>query len=205
MAINDYCTIAEVKAAIPDETWGSKYDVILPTLAKSASRLIDRHMGKKPGAFYVDADVTCYFDGSGTSELKIGELAAAPTSVAVSETGSLTAYTTWLATDYILYPLNALDAGRPYTKLVIDKLNGSKVVWYAYRKAVKIVGKFGFSTTVPDDLKQVAIIQTFRWWKRGQQAFQDTGAITELGQLTYTKALDPDLVALLPKLRGSPL
>jgi len=50
-------------------------------------------------------------------------------------------------------------------------------------------------------VKQAVLIQAARWFKRGQQGFRDTGAIVELGQLMYTRALDPDVAALIEHLR----
>lgn len=201
MAVNDYCTTTEIKAIMPDTTFGSGYDAALEALAKRASRAIDRYTNRKPGAFYVDADVTRYFDGSGKTELWIGELAAAPTTVQVAETGDLASLTSWASTDYLCWPYNALDDGQPYQRLDIDTLNGTKSTWHGFPKAIKIAGKFGYSATVPHDVKQAAIIQAFRWFRRGQQAFSDTGAIVELGQLTYTKALDPDVALMIEHLR----
>jgi hypothetical protein len=50
----------------------------------------------------------------------------------------------------------------------------------------------------PDSLvKQATIAQALRWFKRGQQAFQDTGGVAELGQITYTKRLDPEIEMML--------
>jgi hypothetical protein len=201
MAINDYCTNTEIKAVMPDQTWSTTYDTLFTTLATRASRAIDRFTERKPGAYKVDTDVTLYFDGSGTDVLEIEELAAAPTSVAVAETGDLTSLTTWASTDYLLHPYNALDRYEPYTRLMVDYFNGLKAAWYAYPKAVKVVGKFGYTTATPDDVKQATIIQAVRWFKRGQQSFKDTGAIVELGQLQYTQALDPDVAQLLKHLR----
>jgi len=119
----------------------------------------------------------------------------------VAEGGDLTDYTAWASTDYILWPYNALLAGEPYIRIDVDQLNGTKQDWSEYPKAVKIVGKFGYATTIPDDVKQVTIIQAARWLKRAQQGFRDTGAVVELGQLHYVKALDPDLAALVDHLR----
>lgn len=198
---NDYATATEVKAAISDASLGGTYDAILAALVTRASRLLDRLTGRKPGAYYVNTDVTLYFDGSGGREQWIEELAAAPTSVSVAESGSVTTYTVWASTDYLLWPYNALDRGEPYLRLDVDSLNGTKATWTRYPKAVKVVGKFGYSATVPDDVKQAVIVQCARWWKRGQQAFQDTGAIVELGQLSYTKRLDPDVELLVEHLR----
>lgn len=193
----DYVNFQQIMDAMPDATWNSSYEVILRALATRASRLIDAHLKREPGAFAVAADTTRYFTGDGCDELWIGELAAAPTSLAVAEAGILTAYTTWAATDYLLWPYNAIAEGKPYTRLDIDHWNGTKSSWYSYPKAVKIVGKFGFSTVVPDEIVEAAIIQAVRWFKRGQQAFQDTGAITQLAQLQYVKRLDPDVELIL--------
>jgi hypothetical protein len=201
MTLPNYCTNTEVKAAMPGNSYGTTVDTLLTNvLCPHASRLIDAHVKKKPGAFAVSVDVVRYFDGSGTQTLYVGELAAAPTKVEVSLTGLITdtSYDLWEATDYVLYPLNAADEGKPYRWLMIDLLSGtSKAVWYPYHKAVKITGKFGYSTTPPDLINQAAIIQCVRWLKRGENAFADTGAIVELGQLTHTKKLDPEVELIL--------
>lgn len=203
---NDYCTNTEIKAAMPDDSadWSTTYDAILTTIATRASRAIDHYTGRHAGAYYVSADETRYFDGNDSYCLPIDELAAAPTSVSVAETGDIDSsadsggsYTLWSASDYLLKPYNAADQGVPYTELEIDSRNGSKSVWYGFQKAVKIAGKFGFATAIPDDIKQAAIIQSVRWFKRGQQAFQDGAAVPELSQMVYVKQLDPDVKAIL--------
>jgi len=198
---NDYCTTAEIQAATPDANWGSGYDTLLAALATRASRAIDLYTHRGPGAYYVSADETRYFDGNGKRELWIDELAAAPTTVSVAESGDLTDYTDWASTDFIMWPYNALLAGEPYIRIDVDQLNGTKQDWSEYPKAVKIVGHFGYATAIPDLVKQVSIIQSVRWLKRGQQGFRDVGAIIELGQLRYAQALDPDLAALIDHLR----
>jgi hypothetical protein len=192
----DYATYTQIAAAMPDVTLGATYQAILTTLATRASRMIDSFLVREPGAFYVTADTTRYFDGTGDDLVGIDEIAAAPTSVSVAETGDTT-YTAWAATDYICWPYNALLMGYPYVRLDVDVYNGTKYVWSRYKRAVKVVGKFGFSTTVPEEIAQACIIQASRWFKRGQQAWQDTGAVAELGQLRYVKELDPDVKALL--------
>ena len=79
----------------------------------------------------------------------------------------------------------------------MDTINGTKEMWYDYPKAVKVIGKFGFSAAAPSEIVQATIIQVMRWFKRGQQAYQDTGAIVELAQLRYVRKLDPDVETLL--------
>ncbi len=201
---NDYCTVVEVKNAMTDTTWGVTYDVEIEALITACSRAIDQFMGREAGAFYVSADTTRYFDGPADDWLWIGELAAAPTSVAVALSGDIDSsagtggtYTAWTATDFLLWPYNALAEGKPYMALVLDTLNGNYATWYGFTKGIKIVGKFGYSATVPKWIKQATIIMAIRQFKRGQQAYQDTGAILELGQLRYVQKIDPDVAALL--------
>ena len=201
MAANDYCDVDEVKNAMPDGNWGASYDVLLPLLAARASRAIDRYTKREPGAYYVNADTTRYFTGGSEVDLQIGEMAAVPTTVSIAETGDITSLTALVATDYFMEPANALLEGLPYNFIRLDTLNGDWYYWPSFQKSVVIVGKFGYSATVPDDVKQCAIIQCARWFKRGQQGFQDTGAVAELGQLKYVKTMDPDIQVIVDYLR----
>jgi hypothetical protein len=200
---NDYCSAEEVENVKPDEAWAAESQVLLAALVTRASRAIDTLTRREPGFWYVSADTTRYFDGEGGCHLYIGYLATTPTSVAVAESGDVDGsggtggtYTTLAATDYYLYPYNALAEGRPFTRL--DRADYD--AWPTYERSVKVVGKFGWALAVPPEVKQAAIIQTTRWYKRGYQMFHDTGGIIELGQLRYTQQLDPDIAALLPEL-----
>lgn len=204
MTINDYCTAAEMRAMLPNDSFSStapEYDTFMGTLATRASRAIDKSLGREPGAFYVSADTTRYFDGNGKTELYVGEIAAAPTSVSISTDGSVSSYTALDAADYYCYPYNALAMAEPYTVLVLDTVNGDYADWGSYRKGVQVVAKFGYSTSIPDIVKQATLIQALRWFKRSQQAYQDTGAVTELQQLKYVQKVDPDIGAVIEHLR----
>lgn len=201
-----YSTSANIKALMPDTTWGTKYDALFTTLIARASRLVDSLLRREPGAFAVTDLSTRYFDGSGEAKLYIGELAAAPSAVRVAETGVIDTvggsggtYTLWAVTDYYPWPANRLSQGKPFLRLDIDTQNGSKTTWYRYPKAVKVTGYFGFATSsnTPEEIKQAVEVQTVRWFKRGQQSFQDAGAITDLNQLRYVKELDPDIKVML--------
>lgn len=197
----DYCTAEEVKAAMSDGNWGVTYDALFALMATRASRAIDRFTKREPGAYAVAADSTRYFEGDGGIDVLIGELAAAPTSVKIAEAGDITDLTPLVATDYFLTPYNALAEGIPYNFIELDLINGDYYSWPRYPKSIQVIGKFGYAATIPDDVKQATIVQCGRWFKRGQQGFRDTGAIVELGQLTYTRALDPDVAIMIDYLR----
>jgi len=206
MPTPSYSTYGSVKSLMPDTTWGTTYDALFTTLIGRASRLVDGLLHREPGAFGVSTASTRYFKGNGKDQLYIGELAAVPSVVAVAETGVVDnanntggTYTTWSVSDYMVWPYNSVAEKRPILRLDIDTLNGTKTSWYGYPKAVKITGYFGFavSSSIPDEIVQAVEIQTIRWFKRGQQAFQDAGAKTDLNQLRYVKKLDPDIEGIL--------
>lgn len=216
MPVLDYCTLIELKQAVPDGTgnssqWGSAYDALLTALITRASRALDLYCNRKNGAFNVGADTQRYYDGHkaitrqiGTVNypfLKIDELAQAPTSVEVSQTGLAADFVAWQTSDYILWPYNAADDGYPYWAILADVLNGTKYYFYWWPRNVRITGRFGFSTSVPDAVKQATIIQAIRWFKRGQDQYQDTMVIVDAQQKTYQNVIDPDVCKLVDHLR----
>lgn len=199
---NNYCDADDIKAVMPDQSWTTAYDALLNVYATRASREFDRATNRHPGAYAVTTASDRYFTGSGGLYLYPGEMAEAPSAVAVAETGELSTLTSWnTASDYLPTPYNAADEGQPYTGLEIDAHNGSKSQWYAFPKAVKVSAKWGYAATVPDEVQQAVITMAARLFKRGQQGFQDTGAIQELGQLRYVKGQDPAVDDLIQRLR----
>ncbi len=198
----DYCTAAEVMELMPDTEWTGKYAPLLASLATRASRLIDRLVGREPGAFAVGASAASarVFDGSGGRELWVDEMAAVPALVEVDETGDLS-YVAWAASDYVAWPYNATLLSRPYLRLDVDQMNGNKAAWYRFPRGVRVTARWGYSLIVPEDVRQAALVQTVRMFKRAQQAYQDVGAIVELGQLRYVQSLDPDVAMMVEHYR----
>jgi hypothetical protein len=209
-----YATVAEIKAALPNDSWSSAFDAALDQALIWASRDVDEYLGRAPGAFAASATSVKYFNGSGKVKLFVPEMAAAPTEVAVAEGGVIDGaggtggtYTVWSTQDYFLEPLSALDDVKPYTQLVIDRLNGSKTSWYKFRKAVKITAAWGYCTTsgsVPQ-VNKATIIQAMRHYKRGRQGYEDVGAIQSLAQMRYVKAYDREMKALIEHMRRLPI
>ena len=148
----DYVTVAEIKADMPDSDIGTlnDYDAVLSEFITSACRLIDKEVGG--WANYFDApstDATRYYDGSGEEEQWIDPMVSL-TTVSVSESGGRASsnYTDWTEdTDFYVWPYNYVDLGLPIEKLVVDNDSGSKGVFDAFKKGVKVVGKFGYSAS----------------------------------------------------------
>ena len=198
----DYCTYAEIKAVMPDsplvQMGQTEHATAFDALITRASRLIDREVGAWPNYFYPTTDDAIrYFDGNGEEELWIDECMSI-TTLAVAESGETcsTGYTTWSSTEYEVWPYNYSETGQPIMRLDIN-MNGDKGNFPPYRKAVKLTGVFGYSSTPPEDIKQACIIQVVRWYMRAKQSYQDAGANVDLGSMVYVQQLDPDIKELL--------
>lgn len=230
MPINDYAAAADIQAVLSNldlsgtAANGQTYTSILTTLITRASRAIDKYTGRKPGAYYASADVTRYYDGPGYglynfaeggyfddrlhsgvshyASLWIDELAAPPTQVAVAETGNVANYNPWPSTDYFLWPYNAPDDGLPYLRLDLDILYGSHRTWLGFRRAVQVIGKFGYATTVPDDINQAVITFAARLYKRGQLSYSDKIAyIDQTTAVAYLNHQDSDIAETIQHYR----
>lgn len=202
-----YVTNTEIKAAMPNPSWDTTYDTLLTTLATRASRMVDRHTGRHPGAYAVSATEVRYYDGNNESCLRVDEMAAAPSAVAVAETGLIDdstdangTYTTWASSDYYLMPYNSGDTVTPFYELHVAPY-GTKSVWYGFRRGVKITAKFGYATTVPEPIATATIIQAAWLYKRGMQGYENTSAIVELNQLVYSGSIDPTAKMILDEYR----
>jgi hypothetical protein len=112
----------------------------------------------------------------------------------VSEIGGLNTsdYQEWSSSDWYLHPYN----DSPKRAIIIDRLNGAETFFPRYRKNVKVTGVFGFSATPPAQIRQACLIQVIRWFMRSKQAYADSVASPEVGQMTINvggRAIAPQL------------
>jgi hypothetical protein len=196
----DYCTVAEVKALLPESGLDVNFDfdTMLGILVTSASRMIDKEVGVDSNYFATPSSdsSTRYYDGNGRGCVYIGDWQSV-SAVAVSEEGGLASsdYTAWSSSDYITAPYNVT----PIYELHVDTLNGSKLYFEPYRKAVKVTGVWGYSATPPADVALAAKIQTVRLFQRSKQMFSTSGA-ADAGEMNFT-ALDPDVAQIVSHYR----
>ena len=216
----DYATLVELKAEI--NLLAAADDATLARLLTSASRAIDRHCNRLDGFIALEDAEARYYPGTGFSWLRIDECTEI-TLVEVKDSPSDTTYTAWTSptTDYAGDgdwlpakggPQHPVFSRTPYTLLICDP-NGLYVAFPSGRysmsrastprqtavrvPAAKITAKWGYATIVPDQIKTACIMQSARWYKRLQSAMADTLASGELGQLLYTKKIDPDVAFIL--------
>lgn len=203
---NSYANADDVRTAwvqsnIPS---GSQYDLILNTLASVASRELDRYLNTEDGFWNVSASGYRYYNGNNSNKLYTDPFTSL-VSVQYSDSGIVDnvsgtggSYNTLADTDYFTFPYNRPD-GLKYG-VELDVLNGNYAGFYNYPRCVKVGAYFGYITT-PTEIKQATAVQAVRWYKRGEQSFQDAGAIKDLGQIRYLKGLDPEVSILVQHMK----
>jgi len=68
-------------------------------------------------------------------------------------------------------------------------------------KSVRVKGVFGYSIEPPETIQMACKIQASRWFMRAKGGFEDAQASAAVGQMFYTKELDPDVKTILDSYR----
>lgn len=197
MAIQDYITLAQVKAYMPtnEVSTSSIWDTMVTTLCNTTSRLFDLLTWRNPGDFKVQDSVIKYFDGNPPTKtdywdiLSIGELAEAPTLVQIDGN-------TVLSTNYWTWPYNAALDFVPITALRLNPA-GTLKSWQAQLRGIAITGKFGYSTTVPPDVYEAMLLFVVKYVRKAQQNYMDSGTILDSGQIMQGMKEDADLSKII--------
>ncbi len=184
-----YCTLQEVKDEL--DITEVKYDGIITAMADQATVFIDKYCDRE----FAATTATRYFDG-GATVLFVDDLVSV-SALELDENADDVIDATMATTDYILYPLSK------YPKTRIQISNNSSYSGFAsgVLQGVKITGSWGYASTVPETIKRACIIQTCRWFKRRETAFQDMSGSPEMGQFIAYKGLDSDLKLILEQYR----
>lgn len=219
-----YATVAELRAEMNLESTSD--DATLQRLLNAADKKIDRHCNR-PDGFEADASASArYYVGSGKSYQRIDECVEV-TAIAVKDSpgDDEDSYTAWVVgtigttTEADVFPATG-DPERPYyndtpyTLLVIGaNANYDHFVSGGYTgragfsrsevvkrgvTTVEVTARWGYSASVPDDIKEAAIMQSARWYKRLQSAMADVAGSLDVSELRlYTRKLDPDIAGIL--------
>jgi hypothetical protein len=264
--MNLYADLTTLKSAsVADFASVTAHDLFLMTLLEAASRGVDDFCNRH---FYVE-NKTNYFDGAG-KRLMLAKDLLSVTTLKTDSDGDGVFETTFAATDYFLYPLNAVvktwldvNGNGDYSDLANGVQKGVEIagVWgYGDGKSVTpykasgtttaeeldasetgvdvadgtalaagqtilieseqmfiesistntltvergvngttaathATGKAVYIYRYPKAITVATILQTLRWWKRRESAFQ-TAVQTEIGSVNVYRGLDPDFAAL---------
>jgi hypothetical protein len=189
-----YATLAQVKAAL--RITDSVDDTLIEMARESASDLIDGYCGR---TFTTSGTVTRVFAPADDYVFQTDDIAG--TAVAItSSTGADGVFdVTWKTTDYQLEPLNGVSNGQavPFTRIraIQDYL------WPTAggEATVRVTGVYGFPS-VPIVVTQATVLQASRIFTRLQSPLGVAG-FGEMGVVRVTRALDPDVAALVEPYR----
>jgi len=189
-----YATLAQVKAAL--RITDSVDDTLLEMARVSASDLIDGYTGR---TFNTSGTVTRVFAPADDYVLQTDDLAGTAITI-TSSTGADGVFdVTWKTTDYQLEPLNGVSNGQavPFTRIraIQDYL------WPVAggEATVRVAGVYGFPS-IPTVITQAAVLQSSRIFSRLQSPLGVAG-FGEFGVVKVTRALDPDVAALVEPYR----
>ena len=216
-----YCTIAELRTQIDlNETEsGPASDAALELIINAVTAAFNVYCNRPDGFVASETATARTFAGQGDPWLYIDECAAI-TSVAVKDSPSDDDYTAWAADDWIAftgghdYPdYNST----PYNGLIVDPDGtGGYAVFtsgrFGYSRGfrptgtgvrvkptVQVTAKWGYSLTVPADIRQACITESARWFKQGEGAWGDALASADLGKLMHVADLSPTVKRLLAR------
>jgi len=190
-----YATLAEFKSAIG--ITDSTDDTPLQSVLDATDALIDNYTDRKQG--FGTATETRYYNADNYEYVLVDDLVSV-TTLTTDDNGDGTYPTTWVAgTDYNLAPGNAALDGWPYTELDVSVTYPKNYPKGVYR-GVKVTGVFGWPT-VPNAVKQAAIIQASAVWSSRTSPFGIIGSADLGGILRQTRALHPEAQVLLEAYR----
>ena len=193
-----YGTVAQFKTRTDrDDVLTAAWTTAIEEILNAISRKID-NICKVPDNYFVAdaADVTKTLSGTGESFLEIPH-AVSITSLSAKVDYTDTAYVLWdtptttYAGDGDWYaiagePNKPIFDRTPYTYLMVDP-NGSYSYFPRAHKFwnIQLVGKFGYSVTVPADIQEVCLAEAVILTKRFQGVMDDALGNADLGQLIY--------------------
>ncbi|MBM3131922.1 MAG: hypothetical protein FJZ95_02670, partial [Chloroflexi bacterium] len=180
-----YIVIADVKKLIGLTGEDIEWDAHLTKLATAVSDAIDYECGR---SFVVKTeDETRYVDADGGTVLRIDDLRTL-SSVAL-DTSLDSTFATALTenTDFYLKPFNK----SPKLWLSLNP-NGTYDRWPNQRRAVKIVGLWGYDSVIPDAVKVACEMIVARLYKRKDTAFATMIASSTFDGFEVHRGMDPD-------------
>lgn len=189
----DYCTSTQVKDAGRMNISVSTYDTALGLIVTAASRWIDQATWHIDNAFAASATTTRYFreeDLDGSTLVLDAPLLSAST-VTNGDTVVIS------ASNYFLHPRNAAYRWGIQLK--------SGYSWaFDTDGEISVAGVWGFSTTVPDPIREATAMLAGWMFKRYQAALQDNSANNDLGQIVYGEAIPKQVMALIAPYKRGP-
>lgn len=211
--MTDYCTVTEVRSQINKS--GTEDDVTIGAIISAVSLNVDNFCNR-PDGFEADSSASVrIYSGSGDTVQWIDECVAVSL-VEVKDSPTDTDYEAWAADTWLAATGDPLmpDFNRtPYAFILVSATgdydlftSGQFTTRRGFRPrgerrrgvpTVRVTARWGYAASTPDVVKQACIVESARIYKRGQSAFADALATTDVGKLVYAKQLDPIVKQML--------
>lgn len=190
----DYCTATQVKAAGRLNITTSTYDTELAAIVTAASRWVDRVTWGIDNAFAASGNTSRYYRGDSVdnSTLYLDAPLISVNSLTNGDSATITSANYWLM------PRNSSYYWSIRLKSTADGWN------FDTDGEVIVNGVWGFSTTVPDAVREATAMLSGWMFKRYQAALQDNTANPEMGQIIYGEAIPKQVMALLEPYKQGP-
>ncbi len=189
---NGYCTLAEAKVRLDLDPAVLSWDSSVEQLVEAVSRWIDGHTGR---VFYATT-ATRYFTALEEDLLVVDDLLSVTTlkTLTANVAGSRTYGAGWAAADYDLMPYNS----SPKVMVAANPAG-------AYRfpvdvRGVEIAGSWGYSATVPADIREACLIQCGQEWGVKGAPFDDVKA-PDVGESWMVAKINPRVWQMLQRFR----
>ena len=190
---NGYCTLAELKSYLDIDTSVTKFDDELEDCINGISRWIDEHCNTR---FYESAtDETKYFTPKTGRYCPINFLLSI-TSLKTDDDFDGVFESEWASTDYNLVEYN------DYPKFGIETtLYGDFYFSPLLPRSVEVVGKWGYSSTTPPNVKLACKLQSARMFKRRDSILGIQGT-SQFGMVRLMASEDPDILSIINAYRS---
>lgn len=185
----DYVSAADFKSYA--QITNADSDAQIAFAVTAASRAVDEHCNRQFGKVSAPEarTYTAVWDQSrGRYVVTIDDLMTVVGLTVAVAAGSITLHTLW--------PFNAAAKGEPWTKLIVN--DDSAIYPPRDEGAVTITASWGW-TAVPTPVKQAALLQAARLFKRQDAPFGVAGSVELGSEVRLLAKVDPDVaVALAP-------
>lgn len=182
----DYVTVDEAKEYLRIPATDTADDVRLGLDVAAASRAIDRATKRQFGKLDAAGErfYTAQYDCDRGWFVTIDDLQTAAGLVVESNGTAIT--------DYRLTPLNAASEGEPWTEVLFDSTVRPATTY----GGVSVTAVFGW-TTVPATIKDAALLQTARFFKRSDAPFGVAGSPESGSEMRLLAKVDPDVAVMV--------
>lgn len=213
-----YATVAELKDRV-EWSGADEKDDLFAALLEGASRTIDGLCNRSTG--FITASATRTFAGNGKQSMLLDHDFTSISALAVKGSPTDTTYTTWSASDFLVFsgsaqrpdfnetPFNGIMVapGASYSVFTDGRfrnLNGFRPDPDTEEEitvpTVQITAMWGYADdTAPPPIREATVVLAARWYKRGQGVWDDSLVNDQVGIMMYRQKLDPD-AALMTKL-----